>query len=141
MTQRIIKLRSWNGNKMFECGIRRDGKCADFFCQDEADIYDYPVMQFTGLLDRNGKEIYEGDIVKVWDMNRCCEECEMIENGEKNMHREDCECYVTTQEIKWSDWGGYYCEEDTGDGCMGLGSDEFEFEIIGNIYQNPELIK
>ena len=97
------------------------------------------VMLSTGLFDRNKKEIYKGDIIKVWDTNRSCEECEMIEEGTKNSHsnEDDCENYLCTQEVKFN--CGWFCEEDTGDCCPPLSEDYLELEIIGNIYQNPEL--
>ena len=99
------------------------------------------LMQFTSLKDCKGVEIYEGDIVEVYDTQRGCEECDLIEYGERNIHREKCENYICTQQIKWNDYTGYFCEEDTGEFCPALGSEEIEMEIIGNIYENPELLK
>jgi len=73
--------------------------------------YTYPqdntLMQFTGLFDKEGKEIYEGDIV--------------IE-GYKGKYG--------TYEVKWNVKG------------FNLGSEDGdEYEVIGNIYENPELLE
>ena len=81
--------------------------------------------QFTELKDKNGKEIYEGDIVNHGD--------EMIDEvvfGNYIIH--NCEgmydystpCFC----IKFSDSSGYACLDG-------------ELEVIGNIYENPELLK
>jgi uncharacterized phage protein (TIGR01671 family) len=72
----------------------------------------YHLMQFTGLLDKNGKEIYEGDIVQG---------CKI---------RGIVEYYIDCFRI----YGGFLSE--------GLGDwGENDREIIGNIYENPELIE
>lgn len=73
-----------------------------------------PLMQFTGLLDRNGKEIYEGDI---------------LEGGspiDGDPRRWTVKWYSTNLNAGW-DFGYMpamnYCE------------------VIGNIHENPELLK
>jgi uncharacterized phage protein (TIGR01671 family) len=81
-------------------------------------------MRFTGLRDKADREIYEGDIVKL---------------------RTDLGNGTVTEEIGvviWEDYGF----------CLKLGNDPFErhyfaqcdwqtYEVIGNIWENPELIK
>ncbi len=78
---------------------------------DEVKEGNLALMQYTGLKDKNGKEIYERDIVE-WE----------AEMGRTTIKMKDI--------ITWDD---AYTLRD---------SEEMEtIEIIGNIYENPELIK
>lgn len=83
------------------------------------------LTQFTGLLDKHGKEIFEGDIVKGgYEYEDCF--CDLIEEVKF------CDCYFTP-------FGGWF-----GNGSGSLYScsiDPKNFEIIGNIHQTPELLK
>ncbi len=73
-------------------------------------------MQFTGLLDRHGKEIYEGDLLKVEDMSGTTEvEFKTFEDSEM----------------------GYLL----GIGFGVYGDKPSEREVVGNIYETPELLK
>ena len=75
------------------------------------------VMQFTGLKDKNGKEIYEGDILQ------------------KKWTRMGKEKRSGLLEVKFGEIIGEQ-------GIYGYGYDSCDgYEIIGNIYENPELIK
>jgi|SRR6187551_2445373 len=93
---------------------------------------EYHLMQFTGLLDKNGKEIYEGDIVTYRYLSGfACEDDDYKEQGvlmkpavvEFNNGK-----YFPIEQYDYCDDGFY-------------ASRWFDFEVIGNIYQNPELIK
>ena len=78
---------------------------------------DYILMQFTGLKDKNGKEIYEGDIV-----------CEKENSGVVYFYAPQF-IVQTKEEVPYQLAGGKV------NMCQLL-----ETEIIGNIYQNPELL-
>lgn len=94
------------------------------------------VGQFTGLLDKNGKRIFEGDVVKyTFDMP---DNPNATENGKK----------ATIGRVFFSDWRVSFSVT-AGRNCSSvLNDDLFEYvrngnrvEIIGNIYDNPELLK
>lgn len=83
-------------------------------------------MQFTGLLDKNGKEIYEGDIVEFPKFN--AEFCE----GE----------YLPRQRFEVSlDNIRYWLKEEQFGYEGELLLDNDKCEVIGNIYENSELLK
>ena len=100
------------------------GCSADYinWCSSE----DYELMQYTGLKDKNGKEIYEGDILrcKIWNPMSCERDC------------------VLEVVVVWNSSEGSWEFKDVRRKFADL-SWMFidDVEIIGNIYQNPELLK
>lgn len=92
------------------------------------------IQQFTGLLDKNGKEIYEGDIVHIWG-----EDFEG-NTGEHLFHQIGP---VTISEygpkVEYVDGKQYNAEVSGGCSCT-LANYNVVF-IIGNIFENPELLE
>jgi uncharacterized phage protein (TIGR01671 family) len=86
-------------------------------------------MQFTGLLDKNGKEIYEGDIVRLQETPP------LLNDTGADFIALD---YVGV--IEWDDEGADYNivgkEE-----LRGLGNGKQTIEVFGNIYENPDLLE
>ena len=83
---------------------------------------EYKLSQFTGLHDKNGKDIFEGDIVRGNEKHTCDLRC-----------RPKCKIKVLTMEvpeITRASWWIY----------SGFQSPDRDIEIIGNIYENPELL-
>ena len=91
------------------------------------DSENYSVEQYTGLKDKNGIEIYEGDCVKITNHRW------ILADGQKE---EDAQYLV--------EWGGIGFDFRLLNGyfMQGCGrNSEPEYEVIGNILENPELLK
>lgn len=83
------------------------------------------VGQFTGLLDKKGKEIYEGDIVEITTQKVKNIQKAGVERGQivfNNIH------------------GGWGWEEPQSNVIFGLITSDQANEIIGNVYDNPEFL-
>jgi uncharacterized phage protein (TIGR01671 family) len=118
---RQIKFRAWNpDDKRIEYplvfAICSNGKLQPLIkCSDGNRAYkDYPIMQYTGLTDKNGKEIYEGDIVQ---------------RGVITFSRGKFQgTYFDSNGDFAEDWEDDLCQEK-------------DIEVIGNVFENPELLQ
>ena len=123
MKQRDIKFRAWipteetmfyQNGQYLQSFLRRANFASTGYGHDS---YGTPhLMQWTGLQDKNGKPIYEGDIVEWWDSYGVSE----LGN----------DSFSTRAVVVFND-GGF-------DPVVGLTG--VEIEVMGNIYQNPDLL-
>lgn len=90
-------------------------------CEDEKDlcewVFDYEIMQYTGLKDKYNVEIYEGDVLK-----------EIQDHGFDPIRIGDGVKFNT--QCNWYEF------------AYGRPIDPlYEYEVVGNIYENPELLE
>lgn len=112
---REIKFRIWNDydKKMIYWNELLKNKLANIFTMPS---YNKWLMQYTGLHDKNGKEIYEGDILKSMQWN---------------------DIYL----VKYIGTAFYLCRKgNKGFNKITTWNNAEKSEVVGNIYDNPELL-
>ena len=118
MNQREIKFRAWDKKnkriyEVWELTLEEDGSVdvLRMWGMNGRQMFKFggeiELMQYTGLKDKNGKEIYEGDIVKT--------------NNKRIFSIEIPDIFYKLADGSWMT--------------------ETDFGVIGNIYENPELLE
>lgn len=114
---REIKFRFWDGKQMYNWNWASDVQTEYVF---NPDVEVWEVMQATGLRDKHGKEVWEGDVV-TW-----------------------VNAYIIPQVsfIKWDNEHGWWGVDSLPNSAFGtsMKNSKSDFGVIGNIYENPDLL-
>lgn len=132
---RLIKFRAWAGRMFRVTGLGYDEFAKLVMIGDNTlepgcrwmDAKEVKLMQFTGLHDKNGKEIWEGDILKFKET--------IAYDPEEFQERTQSVTFMggAFSPIFLANW--VFHDED--DKPMRI----WDVEVLGNIYENPELLK
>lgn len=125
-----IKFRAWDKDKREMRDVTGINWYDEYIWVDETPmsgdklpIESTPLMQYTGLKDKNGKEIYEGDVVRLDEYEDGMGEWQVVFD----------EASFFLEQLGAGD--EVRCE------ILGTCDSTKDVEIIGNIYDNPDLIK
>ena len=131
---REIKFRAWDTSDIEKGGYMLgpyDLKDAIF---SHNEVRRLNLMQFTGLHDKNGKEIYEGDVLGFWDIDETNYQ-KFVDDNFPDFNTWDGKKIYKKSIIKWSnDAYGWRMPMQS---RLNISMDSVE--IIGNIYENHEL--
>ena len=127
---RVLKFRQWDGKKIEYNPIIINtisrNTSYEINLNENLESNKYSLMQYTGVIDRNGKEIYEGDIVNIFLPNKPIITAEVIWQY----------CATVLRMDKYANIAFTDAEKE----CKGR---EIPFqeilEVIGNIHENPDL--
>ena len=132
----IHKFRAWHIHRQIMCEVIRidfeqeivtlDLETDDdeyYWMETDWNFSDVEIMQYTGCRDKNGIEIYEGDVIKdkydkIW------------------LVQWYVGAFVITNKIPDSDG-----QTSTYSHFSNVSNHHFYFEVIGNVYQDPELLE
>lgn len=122
---REIKFRAWDFNSYMHSweDLQKVPHTALWTAEDII------LMQYTGLKDKNGKEIYEGDYVCWWS-------CEYLDATNHDEHDDDC--HSEGGVVEYDVQKACYCVRQW-DSLYTIPYNR-PLEVIGNIYENPKLL-
>lgn len=136
---REIKFRFWNKEKKTMCYKNEDNSSSYWDGVDCSEVEiinstlnssftreEYEIMQYTGLKDKNGKEIYEGDIVKVFALG------EYINGYIKYNQRK------ARFDVGWISEVEKYKNNGFVGSCSTVDNEYDLLEVVGNIYDNSD---
>jgi uncharacterized phage protein (TIGR01671 family) len=121
---RSIKFRAWivkDKEWLNDFSVSTDGEIvneSNWMMDPEKVI----LMQSTGLTDKNGKDIFEGDVLGGFFENgfiKWCDKCKALQYSASGF------CFACEGDVHWYE----------------LVEDEGTLEVIGNVYENPELLE
>jgi uncharacterized phage protein (TIGR01671 family) len=142
--ERQIKFRCWDGKRMTTSGIMFNCSTGCLEVPKTVNDPEMILMQYTGLKDKNGKEIYEGDIVQ--SMKDDWSFCDGWANDDErwipyNKKEKEVPKIVDVTDVVTMDRFPVYWlkNEDFGYEGEHLQTPEY-FEVIGNIHENPDLL-
>lgn len=115
MNKRANKYRTWDGLRMTTSGIMFNTTTGEVEAADNMSL-----MQFTGLLDKNGVEIYEGDVVT------------------DNTYGTHSLVRFSTEDVRSC---GCCYGRFAGSGMIADDVIMHDCIVIGNVYENPELLE